>query len=693
MFSPIPPWLLLLVVFLLSGTVIYFRRGAGRTPLLVSSKEMGGSGATSLGELVAVLLLGGLSLLLLAQVVYVAAPLVPALPLILLSLLGLLLFVSAGRIAVQQRASWLDGELLNRLAGYLEIRPAQLLLLFLAPCYALLARLAAGDGLEATVAPAALLAWLLALIAVVTGAYRREPPAVNAARRELLLVGAIFLLALVLRLVQLDTLPPTLSGDEASAGLIAVRFRQGAATNLLGLGWFSFPSFYFAVQSSGLWLFGQTAAALRVTSAVAGALTVMVVYWLARGLFDRFTALLAAVFLLASHFHIHFSRIGLQNIWDGFFVSLVLWGVWVGWDRERRSPLLIAGLALGVGHYFYVSMRVVPLLLLLWAGVALWRDRDGFRRRLPDLMLAAWTALVIVLPLALLFAAHPAEFRAPLQRVSVFNDGWMEGQVARTGESEAMVILKQMRDTALGFTHLPLRHWYNPGSPLLLAVPAALFLAGFLWIFAELHLGTFLLLLPLLALVLLGGFSQDAPASQRYVLALPSVAILVVLPLAKGVAWLGSFWQERRRSLAVMALMILVLASANDLRYYFFEVYDEYVLGGYNTETATAVAHYLQRQKPASQKVYFFGPPRMGYASHSTIPYLAPEMKGEDVAAPLQIPPGWSLDGPTIFVFLPERVAELELVQTAYPGGRTYTVPAAGRDGVRPLFVAYKVAP
>lgn len=672
---------------------IFFRQDSTRVSAPVAAPDMDKGRTAGLGGPVAVLLLGGLSLALLSQVVYGSASSVPAFPLILLTLLGLLLFVDAGRLAVRQEGGWLTSRPVRSLGQFFQVQPAQLLLLALAPGYAYLARLAAGDGLQATEATTALVAWLLALVAVVAGANRRQPGAVNAGRREWLLVGALFVLALLLRLFRVDTLPPTLSGDEASAGLVAVQFWQGSATNLLGLGWFSFPSFYFAVQSSGLWLFGQTAAALRLTSVFAGALTVVAVYWLARALFDRLTALLAAGFLLASHFHIHFSRIGLQNIWDGFFVSLVLWGVWIGWTQNRRSPLLVAGLALGLGQYFYVSMRVVPLLLLLWAAVAWWRKREEFHRRLPDLLLAAWVALVVVLPLALLFAAHPDEFRAPLQRVSIFSDGWLRDEMARTGASAGAVVVKQIRDTALGFTHLPLRHWYNPGSPLLLTVPAALFLAGLLWSVVDFNLGTLLLLLPLVALTVLGGFSQDAPASQRYVLALPSVAILVALPLAKSVAWLGVYWPERRRFLVAVSVLAMVLIAANDLRYYFFDVYDHYVLGGYNTETATAIAHYLREQTPPAQKVYFFGPPRMGYASHSTIPYLAPAMKGQDVNAPLQTAPAWPLEGPTIFLFLPERAGELALVQAAYPSGQTRIFPASDSDAAGSLFLAYEVVP
>jgi hypothetical protein len=106
-----------------------------------------------------------------------------------------------------------------------------------------------------------------------------------------------------------------------------------------------------------------------------------------------------------------------------------------------------------------------------------------------------------------------------------------------------------------------------------------------------------------------------------------------------------------------------------------------------NTETATGVAFYVNSQGPG-QQVYFFGPPRMGYYTHETIRFLAPNATGQDVNDPLTGPPTWQLSGSTIFVFLPERQQELQFVEQSYPGGALTVVNT--RDG-NPLFVAYKV--
>jgi hypothetical protein len=362
--------------------------------------------------------------------------------------------------------------------------------------------------------------------------------------------------------------------------------------------------------------------------------------------------------------------------------------LWYGWKHERRIGFLLCGLALGLGQYFYVTVRVFPILLLIWAFFAFLTKRDKFKRCLPDLTLAALVAFVIVIPLIFFFARHPNEFNAPLQRVTIF-DGWLEQTVLQQGRPAAEIIWEQILNTALGFTHMPLRHWYNPGVPLLLPASAALFILGVLWALTNPNLRYLLLLLPLLSMVILGGLSQDAPASQRFVIAVPFVAVLVAIPLTRLTEWLQEYWPRFRRAILMVAVVALVWLAAGDLRYFFFEAYDEYILGGYNTLVATEIAYHLDEQEPPPF-VYFFGFPRMGYYSLSTIPYIAADVQATDVLEPLLAPPAWHITSPTEFIFLPERAGERQYIEQQFPGG-TYREYRDIKGGL--LFGIYRFEP
>lgn len=586
-----------------------------------------------------------------------------------LMILGGIIFLLAGQTAVRQQAPrwliWL-GSAPGRFFG---VDAGRLVCLFFAPLFAWMASLAAGDSIVARHPGVAAFAWMTAIGLAVTGSLQTRPEARPATNRyELLFTAVLFAVAFALRGTATAVMPPTFSGDEGSAGLTAVLFRDGQASNLFATGWFSFPSLYFALQSVGLHIWGQTIEALRIPSALAGAATVVALYWLGRSLFDRRVAAIAAVYLTVSHYHIHISRIGLNNIWDGLFGVLALLGFWHGWKTGRRSAYVLCGVALGLGLYFYVSIRALPLLFLLWSALALWRERAQFRQRLPGMVLAAFVAVVIALPLGLYFLERPEEFNAPLNRVTILGER-LQQEVQFRGQPASQILLEQLRNAVLGFTQEPLRLLYDPGAPLLLTGAATLFLLGIVWGIFYFDLRYWLLFLPLLAALVSNTVSQDPPASQRYILAIPMVAIILAAPLGQLGAWLDRLWPQGKRVGLVVTAVLLAGIAAQDLRYYFFDVYDNYVLGGLNTLVATEVAYYLRDHEQPEQKVYFFGFPRMGYFSLSTIPYLAPRMQGEDVVERLGAPPQWELNGPTLFLFLPERLDELEQVRAAYPSG------------------------
>ncbi|MCA9979474.1 MAG: glycosyltransferase family 39 protein [Anaerolineales bacterium] len=581
------------------------------------------------------------------------------------------------------------------LQGVWGVAGWQMALLFAGPGLALLARLAAGDALLAHFPRLAVGSWVVAITAVVIGAVNRpsanatepSPPRTRLWWAELLLVALLTFIALQLRLIALNQFPTTLAGDEGSAGLAAVEFREGTVTNLFVTSWFSFPALYFAVQSLGIGFWGQTIEGLRLASAVAGGLTVPAVYGLGRQTYGWLTGLIAAVLLAGSHYHIHFSRIGLNNIWDGLFIALILLALWQGWQTGRRRWFLWCGFLLGLSQYFYVSARIFPVLVLLWCLLAGWVQRDRWRKNLPSLSLAALLSVVVYLPLALYFVSHPDVFQAPMNRVTIF-DWWLDNEATRFGVSQLGVVLAQIRLSFLGITHQPLRAWYVPEMALLRWPATWLFWLGVGLTFVRQELRGLLLGLPLLTAVLLGAFSQDTPAAQRYVVVCVLAVLFTAVPFGLAVDWVkqrGTAWV---RPLMAVGLAVALFVAVADVRFYFGELYEFYTLGGPNTEVATAVGRYLRQQENPEQDVYFVGHPRMQYASHATVPYLAPRMHGRDLNEPLTAPPTWLLRRDSIFVFLPERGAELAYIEEAFPHGRVRQI--ANRQNEL-LFLSYEV--
>ena len=105
---------------------------------------------------------------------------------------------------------------------------------------------------------------------------------------------------------------------------------------------------------------------LRLSSALLGALTVPALWMLARALFDRPTALAAAVVLAGFAPHVHFSRIGLPHVADALFGTLALAGIAGGLAGAGRSAWAVGGVALGLTHYGFEAGRwfFTPLVIV-----------------------------------------------------------------------------------------------------------------------------------------------------------------------------------------------------------------------------------------------------------------------------------------------------------------------------------------
>jgi len=615
----------------------------------------------------AILLIAGVVLTVLAEAFRISLP--PEARRVAWSfwLIGLLMFAVGAFYGSKKSLPAAISKRLQILGRWLHVTPAQALLLILSVLLVALAALAAGEALYMRAPFVALGAWALAIFAFVIGAWPLKAPRIRWGRDVIILVVALTLLAFALRGWDTNHIPNTLTGDEASGGLSAVEFEKSNVDNVFTFGWYSFPAFYFWLQAVSISAFGQTTAALRITSALAGALTVGAVYLAGRAMFGSRAGLYAAIFLSGLHLHLHFSRIGLNNVWDGLWFTVVIGLVWWAWKAERREGFLLAGLALGFSQYFYVSVRLLFVLVPFWLLLAGLADRARFRRNRASILLLFLAAIVIFLPLAVNYALHVNEFLAPMQRVSLLGP-WLENEKAITGQPAWRILAGQLWLSVQSFTNTNLRHWYTPEVPILRPFAAGFFLLGVILLVMDWRKPQhWLLALWLGAFTLSGGLSESTPAAQRYIGVAPAAALVLGYALNNIAERLSAFWTRAKRLLAAAALVTVCLLALSDINFYFGHFTPRGEYSGTNTAIAQHLANYLQ-DKPAGTQVAFFGLPRMGYFSISSIAYLAPQIIGVDMSRPLGSPDNPHLQpGLVVFVFLPEHESDVEALLSGYP--------------------------
>jgi 4-amino-4-deoxy-L-arabinose transferase-like glycosyltransferase len=593
------------------------------------------------------------------------------------------------RVLAELQDMWRDWQTQIRTAW--TERQLQVTALAASPVFAYLAGRAAGDGELANSPLFSIGFWLMAIGLGVYGSWRGVPRGWRLSWATWLWLAGLTVVALIVRGWNLAHIPVILTGDEGSSGLSAMRFVDGKANNWFSIGWYSFPSLYFWIQSIPLHFLGPTITGLRLSSAIAGALTVGGLYLLGRVMYGHRVGLVAAILLTGFHFHIHFSRIALNNIWDGLGYVVVLGAFWHGWKNNTRGSFVLAGVWLGLAQYFYPSGRTLIVVIAAWLFIAVFLDWPRLRQNLPSIGLMFGLGFVVFLPLAFFFIRHPADYMAPINRVTLLGP-WLENEVKNTGHPAWQILAEQIKMGFEAYTQIPLRVWYAPGTPLIRMPEALFFWGGLLLLLRRYRDGqTWLLALWLIATGLTGGLSESTPAAQRYVAAAPVAVLVIAYALVEGGKWLLKF-QPRFAVLAGPVAFVLAIGlSLADAQFYFSDYTPRTLtdgsFGGDNTWVAHKLGFYLQ-SKSSDWQVFFFGVPRMGYLSIPSLPFLAQQITGFDVTQPWGSP-----DNPQptsshlIFVFLPGFDQDRGIVEANYPGGRWLQENMP--DG-RPLYWLYE---
>ena len=506
---------------------------------------------------------------------------------------------------------------------------------------------------------------------------------------EAVFILCLFAIAAATRLTALDRYPFVLSGDEASMGQEALRVLDGLWTNPFVTGWLSHPTLFFYVLAAAIRCLGITIVGLRFVPALAGALTVPALYLMVREYFDRRVAAIAALYLACYHYAIHYSRLGLNNIVDPLLAVLTFYFLARGLRTRGTANFIWAGLALGLGQYFYMGSRAIPVVLVLYLGWVIWHEPALWRTYRWQIAALVGAFLLAGWPLFMFFVRHPQDYMARMTQLGIFQNGWLEVASQAFGRSKASLLWEQFIKSALAFHFYPdPTFWYHPGRPLLDFLSAVPFTLGL--IYSTVHLRErkhALLVIWFWAVLILGGMLlENPPSSQRLVLDIIPVSVFIGLGLSLGAEVAERVYRWQRSSTWIILGLIVAGLGWMNLQFYFVTYSNSRVFGGLNTEVGNQMGFYLHWLGP-DYRYYLFGPPRM-YAGFPTLPYLAVGVDGEDVVDPLTGPPTFvKPDKRPVFLFLPEREGELEAVKLSYPTGRLreFRQPSGAL-----LFVAYE---
>jgi 4-amino-4-deoxy-L-arabinose transferase-like glycosyltransferase len=169
------------------------------------------------------------------------------------------------------------------------------------------------------------------------------------------------------------------------------------------------PPLGFWIETASAKLFGFSGVSLLLPEALAGVLSVAVLYRLVARAWGRSAGLLAALFLAVTPVSVVTSR---NNTIDSLLVLMVLLGAWAvtrAAETGRMRWLLACAVLVGLG--FNIKMLQAYLVVPAFGLVYLWSAPGRLRRRIGHLALATVALLAVSLSWAVAVDLTPASLR------------------------------------------------------------------------------------------------------------------------------------------------------------------------------------------------------------------------------------------------------------------------------------------
>ncbi|HML24879.1 MAG TPA: glycosyltransferase family 39 protein, partial [Aggregatilinea sp.] len=409
----------------------------------------------------------------------------------------------------------------------------------------------------------ALLAAGCALVAWGLGGAPR-PHRIDVPWREVALVGAIALVALILRLWGLGDLVRVLVDENHfTVGIRVFWNRLAPDVKLLNPmpTAASSPYLYSYWQAGAVEALGRTLTGLRAVSAIFGALAIPALYLLARTLFDRRTALVSILILATFPPHLQFSRLGMNIVADPVFGTLALAFLARGLRGGSRLDWAAGGVMLGLTQYFYEAGRLLfPLLALGWlaGGWLVWRPRPALRGAL----IALLAFLLVAMPIYYTLAGLDFPFFSRLEKTEMSTDYWQ-----RDREQDSLTTrLAHFRQSLMLYVNSPENTtvfyflYYGGKHPLVLEWFVPLLLLGgaiALWSWRRPDV---LPLLWVLAASVGNALLVESAVSARYNVVFPALALLMALGLCHTLPLLGPpRWSPRMQRALALELAVVIM--------------------------------------------------------------------------------------------------------------------------------------
>lgn len=482
----------------------------------------------------------------------------------------------------------------------------------------------------------------------------------------------ILIMAFFLRCWHLADIPANLYGDEFTQALAARAFLEGKGGSPFSTGWYSLPTLYFFLGSFFLRFLGNGVFAWRFFSVLAGMLTVLMLYLFGKEFFNKKVGLIAAALLSFFHAHIFFSRIGSNQIFDGLFHLLVYYFLLLGIKKEKIVYFVLAGAFLGLSQYFYFGTKIISVISL--AVFIPWVLLFFFRKKTKSLFFLLCflaSAFIVFFPLFRHYQRHPQEYLSRINQVNALKLKF------DSRKEKTDFFVKNLNLTFLAFWNKGTTQWYPTSYPLVNKIELVFLIIGLLSLFisALKPQNTISLFWFFLTLITGSILAEQAMAGQRITGIFPVICLLI----AAGINWATHVFRKREKWFLIV-LLVVVIGSIN-----IFQLFIKFLPEKHdpNTTVATEIAYLLKNNRVF--QAYLLFNTRMGFDSFSSIPFILPATKRED----LNFNEGRLVNCRAAFFVLPESYQQIQNIIDYCPLKQIYCLTRKEPTGIWELAYVY----
>lgn len=404
---------------------------------------------------------------------------------------------------------------------------------------------------------------------------------------------AIIVFAGFLRLFQLDTVPPGPNRDEASIGYTAYSILQTGKDEYGKVFPLSFQSFgdwklpvYIYETVITVAIFGLNIFAVRLPSALAGIIGVILVYFLVFELFrNRKIALLSMSLMAISPWALHLSRVESESNTAVVFTTAGVLLLLKGLNKKdwRIIPgVLLLSLTFGTyaGNYIFTPLLAFGIFLI-------------FRKEVIKHKLGLISIILFILGSAFIWFQTTSANITKISGTGIFGDpSVVDTQIITPiKEHNLNPISKIFHNKPLYGIQKFSQNYLNAFSPEFLfikggnnhahnilnfgnmyLIEAPFLLLGFVYLLKKRNKANLLVLWWLLIAPIAPSITKDAPHTNRM------FAIFPILPLvtAFGVVWILDFFKTKRFAITGLVIFLFALNFAVYMdRYYVHFPYEE----------------------------------------------------------------------------------------------------------------------